>query len=167
MQESLSALQENEPQQTEFGFEGYEEDPISEERFTVAENLTLTAITTASEFTDLFENARCISRIYSGKEDDVAGLYYIFRAHDAVNGAEYCRKNNKSRFMRGASAVRRMPEVGKRRLAAFQRQAPLTANLLAAQNNAGKHPVRRKNIHRADFILFFHIFERRCAEILF
>ena len=86
MQESLSALQENEPQQTEFGFEGYDEEPISEERFTAAENLTLTAITTASEFTDLFENARCISRIYSGKEDDVAGLYYIFRAHDAVTG---------------------------------------------------------------------------------
>ena len=51
----------------------------------MAETITLNAITGASTFTDLFEDARCISRIYDNNEED-RGLYYVFRAHDAVTG---------------------------------------------------------------------------------
>lgn len=84
---SLSAIKEApiQPEQLEFNFEGYDEEPLSEKSFATAETLTLNAITGASTFTDLFEDARCISRIYDNDEE-YRGLYYIFRAHDAVTG---------------------------------------------------------------------------------
>lgn len=84
---SLSAIKEapEQPEQLEFTFEGYDEEPIPEKSFATAETLTLNAITSASDFTDLFEDARCISRIYGNNEEN-PGLYYIFHAHDAVTG---------------------------------------------------------------------------------
>lgn len=84
---SLSAIKEApiQPEQLEFNFEGYDEEPLPEKSFATAETLTLNAITSASDFTDLFENARCISRIYGNNEEN-PGLYYIFHAHDAVTG---------------------------------------------------------------------------------
>lgn len=84
---SLSAIKEvpKQPNQLEFNFEGYDEEPLPEKSFAMAETLTLNAITSASDFTDLFEDARCISRIY-GKNEEDCGLYYIFHAHDAVIG---------------------------------------------------------------------------------
>lgn len=84
---SLSAIKEApiQPEQLEFNFEGYDEEPLPEKSFATAETLTLNAITSASDFTDLFEDARCISRIYGNNEEN-PGLYYIFHAHDAVTG---------------------------------------------------------------------------------
>lgn len=85
MQNSLSAIKEDELHRLEFNFEGYDEEPLPEKSFATAETLTLNAITSTSDFTDLFEDARCISRIYSNNEEN-PGLYYIFHAHDAVTG---------------------------------------------------------------------------------
>lgn len=84
---SLSAIKEvpKQPNQLESNFEGYDEEPLPEDSFATAETLTLNAITSASDFTDLFEDARCISRIY-GKNEKDCGLYYIFHAHDTVTG---------------------------------------------------------------------------------
>lgn len=96
MNESLSAL----PQQLEFNFEGYENEvlPLSENIFEKAETLTLEAICSAPDFTDLFEDAKCISRIYDvkdinhqqsencKKEAETKGVYFVFKAHDAVTG---------------------------------------------------------------------------------
>lgn len=84
MQNSLSAIKD-EPHQLEFDFEGYDTELLPEDSFATAETITLNAITGASTFTDLFEDARCISRIYDNNEED-RGLYYVFRAHDAVTG---------------------------------------------------------------------------------
>ena len=84
MQNSLSVIKD-EPHQLEFDFEGYDTELLPEDSFAMAETITLNAITGASTFTDLFEDARCISRIYDNNEED-RGLYYVFRAHDAVTG---------------------------------------------------------------------------------
>ena len=84
MQNSLSVIKD-EPHQLEFDFEGYDTELLPEDSFAMAETITLNAITGASIFTDLFEDARCISRIYDNNEED-RGLYYVFRAHDAVTG---------------------------------------------------------------------------------
>lgn len=84
MQNSLSAIKD-EAHQLEFDFEGYDTELLPEDSFATAETITLNAITGASTFTDLFEDARCISRIYDNNEED-RGLYYVFRAHDAVTG---------------------------------------------------------------------------------
>ena len=84
MQNSLSVIKD-EPYQLEFDFEGYDTELLPEDSFAMAETITLNAITGASTFTDLFEDARCISRIYDNNEED-RGLYYVFRAHDAVTG---------------------------------------------------------------------------------
>ena len=84
MQNSLSVIKD-EPYQLEFDFEGYDTELLSKDSFAMAETITLNAITGASTFTDLFEDARCISRIYDNNEED-RGLYYVFRAHDAVTG---------------------------------------------------------------------------------
>ena len=84
MQNSLSVIKD-EPYQLEFDFEGYDTELLSKDFFAMAETITLNAITGASTFTDLFEDARCISRIYDNNEED-RGLYYVFRAHDAVTG---------------------------------------------------------------------------------
>lgn len=76
---SLSAIKEApiQPEQLEFNFEGYDEEPLSEKSFATAETLTLNAITGASTFTDLFEDARCISRIY-GNCELALGYCFIF-----------------------------------------------------------------------------------------
>lgn len=84
MQNSLSAIKD-EAHQLEFDFEGYDTELLPEDSFATAETITLNAITGARTFTDLFEDARCISRIYDNNEED-RGLYYVFRAHDAVTG---------------------------------------------------------------------------------
>ena len=84
MQNSLSVIKD-EPYQLEFDFEGYDTELLSKDFFAMAETITLNAITGASTFTDLFEDARCISRIYDNNEED-RGLYYVFHAHDTVTG---------------------------------------------------------------------------------
>ena len=84
MQNSLSVIKD-EPHQLEFDFEGYDTELLSKDFFAMAETITLNAITGASTFTDLFEDARCISRIYDNNEED-RGLYYVFHAHDTVTG---------------------------------------------------------------------------------
>ena len=96
MQNSLSVIKD-EPHQLEFDFEGYDTELLPEDSFAMAETITLNAITGASTFTDLFEDARCISRIYDNNEED-RGLYYVFRAHDAVTGRNIAVKTTNPLF---------------------------------------------------------------------
>ena len=96
MQNSLSVIKD-EPYQLEFDFEGYDTELLPEDSFAMAETITLNAITGASTFTDLFEDARCISRIYDNNEED-RGLYYVFRAHDAVTGRNIAVKTTNPLF---------------------------------------------------------------------
>lgn len=96
MQNSLSVIKD-EPYQLEFDFEGYDTELLSKDSFAMAETITLNAITGASTFTDLFEDARCISRIYDNNEED-RGLYYVFRAHDAVTGRNIAVKTTNPLF---------------------------------------------------------------------
>lgn len=96
MQNSLSVIKD-EPHQLEFDFEGYDTELLPEDSFAMAETITLNAITGASTFTDLFEDARCISRIYDNNEKD-RGLYYVFRAHDAVTGRNIAVKTTNPLF---------------------------------------------------------------------
>lgn len=80
-EESLSA-------QDEFDFDGYDTEPFLEEMYKEAETLTLQAICASPVFQDLFDDAECISRIYGGDKNDKEqkGVYFVFRAHDAVTG---------------------------------------------------------------------------------
>ena len=105
MQESLSNAEYYTPQQQEFDFEGYDSEPNSEDSFENAETLTLQAISSAPAFTDFFEDAKCLTRLYDNTSDDESkGFFYLFRAHDA----EHCSKNHKSRILRRTFAAKRL-----------------------------------------------------------
>lgn len=87
MQESLSNAEYAMPQQQEFDFEGYDSEPNPETSFEQAETLTLQAISSAPAFTDFFEDAKYLTRLYNNTNDeDSKGCFYLFRAHDAVTG---------------------------------------------------------------------------------
>ena len=98
MQESLSNVEYDTPQQLEFDFEGYDFETNSEEQYEKAETLTLQAISTTPDFTDLFEDAQCMSRLYDNTNDEECGLYYLFRAHDAVTGRNIAIKTTNPAF---------------------------------------------------------------------
>jgi hypothetical protein len=99
MQESLSNAEYDAPQQLEFDFEGYDSEPNSEDSFEKAETLTLQAISSAPAFTDFFEDAKCLTRLYDNTSDDERkGFFYLFRAHDAVTGRNIAVKTTNPAF---------------------------------------------------------------------
>ena len=98
MQESLSNIEYETPQQLEFDFEGYDSETNSEEQYEKAETLILQAISTASVFTDLFEDVKCITRFYNNNKNEECGLYYLFRAHDAVTERNIAIKTTNPAF---------------------------------------------------------------------
>lgn len=98
MQESLSTIEYVTPQQLEFDFEGYDSETNSEEKYGEAETLILQAISTASDFTDLFEDVQCITRFYNNNKDEECGLYYLFRAHDAITERNIAIKTTNPAF---------------------------------------------------------------------
>lgn len=98
MQESLSNVEHDEPQQLEFDFEGYESETNPVEHYEKAETLILQAISTASDFTDLFEDAKCLTRLYDNTKDEDRGLYYLFRAHDAITDRNIAIKTTNPAF---------------------------------------------------------------------
>lgn len=75
--------------QQEFDFtfdDGYDTEAALPERFARAERLVLDAICAAQDFTDLFENAECMTKVYDNGKGTDKGVYYLFRAHDAITG---------------------------------------------------------------------------------
>ena len=99
MQESLSNAEYATSQQLEFDFEGYDSEPNSEDSFEKAEALTLQAISSAPAFTDFFEDAKCLTRLYDNTSDDESkGFFYLFRAHDAVTGRNIAVKTTNPAF---------------------------------------------------------------------
>ena len=98
MQESLSNAEYNRLQQLEFDFEGYDSEPNPEDSFEQAETLTLQAISSAPDFTDLFEDAKCLARLYDAGNAEDRSLYYLFRAHDAITGRNMAVKTTNPAF---------------------------------------------------------------------
>ena len=99
MQESLSNAEYYTPQQQEFDFEGYDSEPNPEDSFEKAETLTLQAISSAPAFTDFFEDAKCLTRLYDNTSDDESkGFFYLFRAHDVVTGRNIAVKTTNPAF---------------------------------------------------------------------
>lgn len=98
MQESLPNIEYNTPQQLEFDFEGYDSETNSEEHYEKAETLTLQAISSAPDFTNLFEDAKCITRLYDNTKDEERSVYYLFHAHDAVTGRNIVIKSTNPSF---------------------------------------------------------------------
>ena len=87
------------PKQQEFDFEGYDSEPNPEDSFEKAETLTLQAISSAPAFTDFFEDAKCLTRLYDNTSDDESkGFFYLFRAHDAVTGRNIAVKTTNPAF---------------------------------------------------------------------
>ena len=86
MQESISELKVNDSLQLEFDFtfDGYESEPLPQDSFAEAERLTLQAICQNPDFSDLFEDAQCINRMYDANEQK--GVFYLFKAHDSITG---------------------------------------------------------------------------------
>lgn len=98
MQESLSNIEYDAPQQLEFDFEGFDSEINTEENFEKAETLTLRSISTAPDFADLFEDAKCITRLYDNTEDEERSVYYLFHAHDAITGRNIVIKSTNPAF---------------------------------------------------------------------
>lgn len=83
-----------------FDFDGHDAGPSLEEMYKEAETLTLQAICASPVFKDLFDDAECISRIYgdSKNEKEQKGVYFVFRAHDAVTGRNIAVKATNPAF---------------------------------------------------------------------
>ncbi|MCR5622650.1 MAG: protein kinase [Treponema sp.] len=82
-------MAENAPlkQESDFTFDGgYDAEAALSERFAHAERLVLDAICAAPDFTDLFDDAECMAKVYDDTKGTDAGVYYLFRAHDAATG---------------------------------------------------------------------------------
>lgn len=96
-EESLSA-------KDDLDFDGYDTEPFLEEMYKAAETLTLQAICASSVFQDLFDDAECISRIYGDEnpsekdKNEPKGVYFVFRAHDAVTGRNIAIKATNPAF---------------------------------------------------------------------
>ena len=164
MQNSLSVIKD-EPYQLEFDFEGYDTELLSKDFFAMAETITLNAITGASTFTDLFEDARCISRIYDNNEED-RGLYYVFRAHDAVTGRNIAVKATNPLF---CEAEPKLKECIKWESAVLQKLkgSRRLQQIFTPLNNAGRYSAGRKKLYFFCFFLFFNIYGHRCTQIFF
>ncbi len=67
----------------EFTFESYDAE-ISEKQLASLEKFMVQAICSTPEFTDLFDDAKCIRLFYNEKDNRT--IYYVFNAHDSVTG---------------------------------------------------------------------------------
>lgn len=104
MTQNESASENNAPiAQLEFDFTAYENDTI-ESDFSAVEKAHIDAITKNETFTDLFEDAECMNRLYESSDapaenaalptfssaieemQEEKSAYYLFRAHDAISG---------------------------------------------------------------------------------